>query len=156
MSLRIAGITLCTAAIALAACQTPPTVSQAATDANLIATGLSAAVTSIAAIPGVDPATVATLQADLKIVQTDAAQIAATTSTPSTSTVSEIVQTVEAIAPIALALVPGGSALVPVIDAALSLAPVLATDLGVSGAVPGAVAPVYTAAQARALLATNG
>jgi hypothetical protein len=143
----------------LSACNstsTSTTPSQIATDVNLISTGLSAAVASIAAIPGVDPTQLATLQADLKIVQTDAATVAAATAAP-TSTVQEIVSTIDALAPIALALVPGGSALVPVIDAATSLAPALLADLGVSG-VTSAALPVHTAytpAQARALLATG-
>jgi hypothetical protein len=153
MTFRIAGLTLAAAAL-LAGCTstTPVTPSTVATDANLITTGLSAAVAQIALVPGVNAATVATLQADLAIVQKDAASIAAATSAPSASTVQEIVQTVEAIAPVALALVPGGSALVPVIDAAVSLAPTLIADIQ-AVKTAGAVAPgAYSTEEARLIL----
>jgi nucleoid-associated protein YgaU len=141
-------------AVVLAACSgtTAPTVTQLATDAKLIASGLAAAIASIAAIPGVSAATVATLQADLATVQSDAASIAAATATPATSVVSEIVQAVQAIAPIALSLIPGASAIVPIINAATSLLPGLLSAVGLSAATAGAKAPVYAPDQARLIL----
>jgi hypothetical protein len=145
-------------AVALAGCSSTPSTapSQIATDANLIATGLSAAVAQIALVPGVNQTTLATIQADVTLVQKDAASIASATSAPSASTVAEIVQTVQAVAPVALALVPGGSALVPVIDAAVSLAPALIADIEAvktaSAEAPGGTVAPYSAGEARLIL----
>ena len=82
----------------------------------------------------------------------DAKTLAVSTAVPSTSTVQEIISTVQTLAPIALALIPGASPFVPVIDAALSLAPALLADIGVTAASPKAIAPKYDQATARLVL----
>ncbi len=108
-------------------------------------------VASVAAIPVVDSAKVAQLKGYLATIKADAAQVAAATATPAVGIVQEIVQAVQAVAPIALSLVPGGFTLVPVINAAVSLAPELLAAVGIVGAVSGPV-PVYSADQARLIL----
>jgi hypothetical protein len=147
----------------LAACGTPtpatpvtPPINPIATDTNLIAGGISAVIASITASAGSTPsANVVKLQGYLTTIQTDAAQVAAATATPATSVISEIAQTVQAIAPIALSLIPGGSALVDVVNAALSLLPSLLSAVGLSAATAGAKAPIYTPDQARLILAAH-
>jgi hypothetical protein len=137
---------------AVAACSTPPTPSQLATDTSLIASGLSAAIASIAAIPGVSPATVSQLQGYLATIEADATTVAAATVTTPTNIVEEIAQTVQAVASVALPLIPGGTSLVALINAAVSLVPTILAAVGVSGAAPAGPLP-YTPAQARLILA---
>ena len=98
-------------------------------------------------------ATLTQLQGYLATIKADAATIAAATATPATSVVSEIVQLVQTIAPIALSFVPGGGAIVAIVNAALSLAPQLLTDIGVTGAAAtSGPPPVYSVASARQIL----
>ena len=66
---------------ALLACGTQ-TSSQVATDVNLIASGVAAAIASIKQIPGVPTATLTQLEAYLAIIQADAAKVASATATP--------------------------------------------------------------------------
>ena len=133
-------------------------VNVGATDAGLIATGLASAVATLQATPNptaAQQATLTQLQGYLATVQADAKQIAASTATPATSVISEIVQIVQTIAPIALSFVPGGGAIVPIINAAVSLAPQLLADLGLSAATLNGQplpTPKYTPDQARAIL----
>ncbi len=139
------------ASVALAACSTANTVpSQVATDVQLIASGLSAAIAAVAAIPGVPAATVTQLQGYLATIQTDAAQVASATASASTSTVQEIATTVQAVADVALPLIPGGAVAVPLINAAVSLLPSILTAFGITSATKRA--PVYTPDQARLIL----
>lgn len=138
-------------ALSVVACSAQNTSpSQIATDVNLVASGLSAAVTQVAAIPGINPTVVAQLQADLALIQKDAAQVAADTAAPSASLVQEIASTVQAVATVALPLVPGGAPFVPVIQAAVSMLPTLLAAVHVSGAAP--VATAYTPNAARLIL----
>ncbi len=141
------------ALVGLGACQTSPTPSQLTTDVNLIASGLSAAIRSIAAIPGVPAADVARLNTYLATIQADAAAVAGETATPVTGTVQEIGQVVQAVAAVALPIIPGGSAILPVIQAAISLLPVILASVGASGA--GVVA-TFSPDQARLILAAAG
>ena len=91
------------------------------------------------------------LQGYLATIKADAATIAAATATPATSV--EIVQLVQTIAPIALSFVPGGGAIAAIVNAALSLAPQLLTDIGVTGATAtSGPPPVYSVASARQIL----
>jgi hypothetical protein len=131
--------------------------STVAQDADLIAGGLASAIATLQATPGVlttaQQATLTQLQGYLATIKADAATIAAATATPATSVVSEIVQLVQTIAPIALSFVPGGGAIVAIVNAALSLAPQLLTDIGVTGATATSGAPpVYSVASARQIL----
>lgn len=139
----------------LAACATPgaTTPTQLATDVNLIASGLSAAIASVAAIPGVSAAAVTQLQGYLATIQADAKTVAAATVTTPTSTVQEVAQAVQAVASVALPLIPGGSTVLALIQAAISLLPSILAAIGVSGAAP-ATPPVYSPAQARLILAS--
>ena len=143
----------------LAACTSNPVAvtSTVAQDADLIAGGLASAIATLQATPGVlttaQQATLTQLQGYLATIKADAATIAAATATPATSVVSEIVQLVQTIAPIALSFVPGGGAIVAIVNAALSLAPQLLTDIGVTGAAAtSGPPPVYSVASARQIL----
>ena len=154
-----APVALAGAGMVLQGCGTitaPTTVSAAATDANLIATGLASAITAIQALPSLSTgqqATLVQLQGYLATIQADAKAIAAT---PTTSTAQEIVSVVTELAPLALSFVPGGSAIAAIVQAALALAPSLLTDLGVSGtaltAHAASGAPFYTPDTARLIL----
>ena len=147
-------ITLLLSACNVSTTSPTPVTSQVAADVALIAQGLQPLATDIAAIPGVPEATLAKVNADLALIQQDAALIAKQTTAPAASTVQEIVTTVEALAAAATPVIPGGAAAVVAIDAAASLAAVLMTELGAQGAVM-AQAPhaAYSPGQARTILA---
>jgi len=147
------------ALLALAACTTP-TPAQVATDAGLISSGLTAAIAAIAAVPGVDQTKLATVNADLLILQKAAAAISVQ-SNPTLAT--EIATAVDDLAPIAESLVPGSSYIVVAIEAATALVPVLLNEAGApattkaamtaSGAIHGAAPiPVMSADMARGIL----
>src|SRR4051794_5077309 len=102
--------------------QTP---SQIATDVNLIASGLAAAIVSIRQIPGVPTAALTQLESYLAIIQADADKVASATATPATAIVREINQMGQAIASVALPLVPAGSIMEATSQAAVSLLPVI-------------------------------
>jgi hypothetical protein len=139
------------AAVALAACgAADTTATQLATDVSLIASGLSSAIISIGAIPGVPAAIVTQLHSYLTTITNDAAQVAAFASGADTSTVQEIVSSVQTVADITLPLIPGGSTIVPVINAAVSLLPAILAVVGITSATT--TRPVYTADQARLIL----
>lgn len=150
------------AAGALAACSsiqsflgnptTAPT--QLAADTNLIASGLSAAVVSLQAIPGLSPAALIKVQSDLALVQADAQKIAVATVPTSSSLVQEIAQGVQAIADVALPVIPNGSAIVAVINAAVSLLPVILAAAGVASAKLRYKA-IYDAPASRLILTTE-
>jgi hypothetical protein len=137
------------APIGLAGCANA-TPSQLATDVQLIASGLAAAIAAVAAVPGVPAVTMNQLQGYLTTIQTDAKAVAAATATAATGTVQEIVSAVQALAPIALSFVPGGSTVWSIVNSALSLLPSLLAAIGVVGA-PMAKA-VYTPDSARLIL----
>jgi phage-related protein len=135
-------------ALSVLGCATSSTTpSQLATDVNLIASGLAAAIASIQQIPGVASTTLTQLQADLTTIQADAAQVA---SAPATSVVQAIGQAVQAVAALVLPLVPGGSSIEVTVQAALSLLPEIMAAAGVSGAT---TTPKFTPEQARLILA---
>ncbi len=136
------------AALNLTGCAgTAATPTQLATDVNLIASGLSAAIASISQIPGVSATVVSQLQADLATIQADAAKVA---STPQASIVQEIGTVVQAVATIALPLIPGGSAVAATVQAAVSLLPAVLAAAGVNGVT---IAAQFTPDQARLILA---
>jgi hypothetical protein len=137
-----------------------PIVSQLASDGNLIAGGLTAAIAQIMQIPNLatGPGSVlATLQGYLTTIQNDAASIAAATATPAASVVSEIVTFIGKFAPLAIGLLPGGSAIatavLPIINAAISLTPGLLVAIGLTGGPATAIQGPYTPAVARSILA---
>ncbi|WP_428485925.1 hypothetical protein [Rhodopila sp.] len=123
------------AVAATTACATTTAVPpQLATDVNLIATGLAAAIAGIKQIPGVPIAALTQLDADLATIQVDAARITSATAGTAISTIQEIGQVVEAIAAVALPLIPGGSTVETTIEAAVSLLPVILAAVGSAGA----------------------
>jgi hypothetical protein len=126
------------------------TVSRVASDVNLIASGVTAAMADIKLLPGMPDAALTQLDFYLATIQADAAKVASATATPAASTIKEIAQVVQALASVALPLIPGGSAIEAAIQAALSLLPVVLAAVGVAGA--GAPAK-YQPDQARAILA---
>ncbi len=142
------------AAIAFVGCTASPgttttitsTASRLASDVNLVATGLAAALPAIAQVPGVPAATIAQINADLASIQKDAAAVQAATAANGAapaSTVQEIASVVGDIATVALPLVPGGSAIVPVVQAAEALLPGIlsAADVVAAGAPANAMDP---------------
>jgi hypothetical protein len=138
---------------ALAACTTSttsPTVSQIASDVNLIATGMTSVVTALQDVPNIPAATLKQLQSYVVALQQAASTVATSTATPATSAVQEIVTVVEDIAPIALSFVPGGGAIAAIVQAAISLLPVVTAAVGIAGA--PVKAPVYTPDNARLVL----
>jgi hypothetical protein len=135
--------------VALVGCEVQ-TASQIASDVQLIASGLTAAMGDIKLLPGISNAAVTQLDFYLATIQADAAKVASTTSIPAASTIQEIAQVVQTLAAVALPLVPGGSVIEAAIQAALSLLPAVLAAVGVSGA---AMPAKYQPAQARAILA---
>lgn len=130
---------------------TPTTVSTAATSAAAIASGLQAAIAALQASGVTVPASVTN---DLALLQTDASVIASATA-PATTTAQEIEDMVEAIADIVLPLVPGGSGIEVLVNAAISLAPSLVSMVGSLQANAVTVprhAAVYSPGMALALL----
>ncbi len=136
-------------AVAIVGCEVQ-TASQIASDVQLIASGLTAAMAEIKLLPGIPAADITQLDFYLATIQAGAAKVAAATSTPATSTIQEIAQVVQALASVALPLLPGGSAIEVAIQAALSLLPVILAAVGVSGA---GIATKYQPSHARAILA---
>lgn len=153
--MRLASLAL-VGVLALSACaQTggptaqPPSVSQIATDVNLLATGLIPVVTALATTPGVDPKVVAAAQTALQTIQNDAKVLAASVQ-PSPDIVSEVVQTVEVLAGLT-GTVPALAPFAPAIQAAVALLPVILQVANINiQASPPAIMP---AAQARMILA---
>jgi hypothetical protein len=144
------------AAIALAACSsTTVTLSQLAADVQLVASGISSVVAAVAQIPGVPATTVTQLQGYLATIQIDAGKVASATpsavaGTSIASIVEEIAVAVQAVAEVALPLIPGGSAAVPILNAAVSLLPIILDAAGIAGATKAVGA--YTPDQARLIL----
>ena len=137
-------------ALAVAACST--TVSQVATDVQLVATGVEAVLTAVKGISGVSSDTIADIEKYVTIVKDDAAKVAADTSSAGTDKVQEIVAAVKSINSIVGALAGVPSGVTALINAAVSLLPTLLQAAGISSADMSAQAPVYSAAQARAIL----
>jgi hypothetical protein len=141
---------LSAATVALAATGCAGTTpSQLASDVQLIASGLASAAAALMQVPGVPAATLTQLQGYLDTIKADAAAVASGPS-GATGTVQEIASTVQVVASIALPLIPGGSAIVAIVEAAVSLLPAILAAVGISGTT-GAVA-VYTPDQARLIL----
>jgi hypothetical protein len=133
-------------ALLIEACASTPTVTTAASDANLIATGVAAAIAAIQASPSLtagQQASLAQIQGYSNTIATDAAAIAAN---GSASAAQDIETVVSDLAPIALSLIPGDATVIDIIQAALSLAPQVLADLGVTATSvkAGAVAPSAT------------
>ena len=133
------------AALPLAACATTPTLSQMATDAQTVASGLAAALPSIAAIADINPITLTTLQGTIADVQSAAGTIATTTGAPATA-VQMLVQAVNAA--VAVVTKPPISALIPaaietIFLAAAALLPSIEAAAGLSSATatPSAMPP---------------
>jgi|GEM_PF-3443728 hypothetical protein len=149
MQTRRSILAMAGAAVTLTACGTTTiTASQLATDAQLIASGLASAITAIAAISSVPAATVTQLQGYLATIKADAATVAAASA--GTSVVQEIASTVQTVADIALPLIPGGSAIVSIVNAAVSLLPTILAAAGVTSAAK--TSPIYSPEQARLIL----
>lgn len=142
------------AALVLAGCSTTPSPSKLALDANLIATGLQSVVTALAATPGVPQAVLAQVQGYVTILQRDAAAVSTATAADRVTTVQGIAKTVQDFANAVLPLsLPNGAQLSAVVQAAVSLVPVILAVAGVSAA--SQAAPMYSPAQARTILAAG-
>lgn len=147
--------TIAASGLVLAACagssSPTPTATQLAQDVNLVAAGLTAALAQVSAIPGIATATVTQLAGYLATVQADAKIVAAGTAAAGTSVVQEIASGVQSIAAIVMPLVPSSSQITNLINAAISLLPVILAAVGLVAA--DKVVPVYTPAAARLILA---
>jgi hypothetical protein len=134
---------------------TTPTITtqlqQVASDASLIATGLSAGLATIATTPGVDQNAVKNLTKDLAVINAGAQTIetaASAATPPSGATVQSISTAVADIATGVLPLIPGAAPYTPLVAAAQVLLPELLASAGVAGAAP-TTAPTMTVAEAR-------
>jgi hypothetical protein len=136
--------------LALAMCATTP--AQIATDVNLEATAASAILTAVQALPGVSSDVIVRVQGYVTKIQANAALVAATSVAPSTSTVTAITQDIQAVASIVLPLLPGGSAILALVQATTSLLPTILKEAGITGAA-SAVTPVYEPDEARRIMA---
>ena len=131
------------------------TPAQWATDLSLAAGWMPQIVAALAAL-GVPATTLSQITKWAAVVQTDATAVASATATvvagtSSATYVQEAMQTLSAIAGVVLPLLlPGGGALVVVVQAFLGLVPELAAALGLTSA--SSVAPPMTVAAARAVL----
>lgn len=138
-------------------CSVPATTTQAITqyanDANLIAGGMQAVVSSLQGLtnasgaPVVSQADLVTMQGYLATLQTDAKALAAATATPPTSTLNEFVSIAAKLAPIALSFIPGGSALSGIITAAEALLPAVQAVTSLAAAATPNDAVTYAAAR---------
>ena len=144
MKLRALILGLATA-LGLAACTTTPTVSQVATDARLVASGLAAVVPTVAALAGIPPATVTQINGDLATAQAAAQALASVTAGQApVNVVAALVDAVNDI--VALATTPPLASLIPpqietVFAAAHALLPSIEAAAGLSGAAPGTMPP---------------
>lgn len=127
-----------------------PTTSQLASDAQLISSGLSVVVTNIQSLPGVTNAALATLGKYLAAITANAAALASQTVAVPATLVQEIVADIKAFAPVALAIIPGGSQLVAVVQAALALISPMLAAVGITAT--SAEPPRYAPEQAKAIL----
>ena len=144
-------------AAGLGACSTSTTtISQGATDAALIASGIAAALAAVQTIPGVSSTLIAQLQGYVATAQADATAIASATASTGANLAQSIEAAVKVAAPLLLSLIPGSSALVntvtPLINAAISLISSLLSEYGVTSAIPSIVVPKYTPTEARLIL----
>lgn len=146
----LCGAALSTFALLSACAPKATTVSTAATAAAAISTGLSDA---IAALTAGGIAVPAVITADLGVLTADAAKIAAATA-DAPSVANEIESTVAAIADVVLPLVPGGSGVQVLINAAVSLAPPLVAMVGslTAGTAVTTRLPTYSSTVALTLL----
>jgi hypothetical protein len=135
-------------------------VQQAASDVQLLATGL-AALTPLLTSLGVPAATVTKIQGYISQVQTDAGQVStlvAAGTTPDVGTVQDIAKLVGSIAQAAQGALPASpstEAAIAIVQAAVSLAPVILSAFGVTAAAaaaPPLPAPFYSPDDARAIL----
>ncbi len=137
------------AMLSLAGCA-GASASQLATDVQLVADGLAAAIADIAKIPGIASDTLTRLQGDLATIEGDAAKVAADTADAGTGAVQEIAAGVRLIAGIVLPLSGLPGTVATVINAAVSLLPAILAAAGLVGA--SVTAPAYTPEQARLIL----
>ena len=150
---------LATALLPVAGCATLEnmlgvTPAQWATDLSLAAGWMPQIVAVLKAV-GVRQATLDQITAWAATIKADAAAVATATATvvagtSSATYVQEAMQTLSAIAGVVMPLLPGGSALVIVVQAFLGLVPELAAALGLTSA--PLIAPPMTVAAARAVL----
>jgi hypothetical protein len=147
------------AAVALAvtsACTSNGGTSQLARDLSLVAQGLGAVEKTLQGIPGVPGAVLAQVQSDLAQVRSAASQAIQPSVGGLTSSVQGIGALVGNIASAVLPLLPGGSVVVTLVEAAVSLVPTIEAEAGLlSAAMVVSAKPRYTPAQARALLASG-
>jgi hypothetical protein len=153
LALPVAFLAACGATPGTTPVTTPPapTVNVVANDISLVSQGVSSMLVSLEAAPNLDPVKLQQLEGYVTQLRAAANAIAEATVTPAASAVQEIVKIVQALAPIALSLIPGGSTLTALVQAALSMLPIVLSAVGVVGA--GGPAPVYNAEQARLILA---
>lgn len=125
---------------ALAAC-TGKTTDQLHQDVMLISSGLASLAQTLQAIPQVPPAVLAQANATIADIQAHADEIASTL-TPGATMLQAISNSVNTLAALLTPYFPMSPAMAAVIQAALSLVPVVLASAGVAAAPPkGAMAP---------------
>lgn len=160
-ALAIAGpAAMIAAPLALSACAGNVTPSQATTDVQAIANGLSGIVAALKALPGnpVPAATLAKIQTEIDAIKADAASIG-TAVTPSGTIAQDISAAVAAIVPLATPFFPAAPAVAAVINAAVALVPVVLAAVGIQAQHAAAAPAEFSPDQARLVLrdaAING
>ena len=153
----LGGISTAAILAAAGACSTITTaVSQGAMDAELIASGIGAALAAVKAISGASSTLIDQLQGYVTTIQEDATAIATATASTGANLAQFIEAAVKAAAPLLLSLIPGGSALAstitPLVNAAVSLVSSLLSEYGVTSEIVTSEMPKYTPAEARLIL----
>jgi len=143
------------AGLAVSGCSTGGSLTQRSaqlsSDINLIAGGIEAVLPSIEALPNVGAASMNALRSDIATIGLDAKLVAASlagTSGVPASPIQEIATILGDIASTVLPTIPGGSAFVPVVQAAQALLPELLAAAGVTGAQGGGAVTQPDAARA--------
>ena len=139
--------------LAMAGCATQ-TQTQLQADVTLIAHGLAGLSAALAALPGnpVPAATLAKVNAEIAVIETDAAAIASA-ATPQTNVVTGIAAAITAIVPLATPFFPAAPLVAGVLNAALALLPPIFAAAGIAAAPLNMPTPTMSAAQARLILA---
>jgi len=129
---------------------TPTAVPTIASDATLLANALAALEPLI---PSAAQAVYAQVVAAATTVAKDATTLLTATGTTATNAGTEILSLISTIGPAIVGLFPGGGTAVTIIQAAISLAPELASLLGLASYAKSSVASVMPPTLARGVLA---
>jgi hypothetical protein len=129
--LLVAGVST----IAMIGCTTTPTVSTIVSDTALVENGVATAVAFLQTLPTLAGSlTLATITKDLAEVESATTAIASVATTSTGLLAQQIASAVAEFAPIALSFIPGGSVVIGIVNAVVSLIPGILAFAGVAGA----------------------